>query len=78
MILSRFLKGQNDPRCDANITRIRGYRSSQQTTCPKSTETLVTLVIDNVTASDSGNYTCYLDDWDMVRREKVTLNAGMS
>ena len=74
-----FLQGPIDPRCDANITRVRGYRSSQQIACPKSTKTLVTLVIDNVTASDSGNYTCYLDDWGIILlREKVTLNAGMS
>ena len=71
-------QGQPHPKCDANITRIRGYRSSKEFNCPKRTEIEVTLVIDNVTASDSGNYTCTLENWFHQLKRNVTMNAGRS
>ena len=72
-------QGQKDPKCNDDVTRIRGYRNSSTLVCPYRTVTKLTMVIDNVTALDSGNYTCYLEDeWDpSIRLDKnVILNTG--
>lgn len=60
------LQGQpEDNECDPKVTRIRGYRATLHKRCqPVGTKKMVELVIDNVTAADTGNYTCRLVDFD--------------
>ena len=63
--------------CDPNKTRIRGYRIDKHKRCgPIGSEKLVELVIDNVTAADTGNYTCLLDDFEGIEYATVTLIVG--